>query len=133
MSGYVKNVKVKVAVDGAEHEFTLRTLRYAQQMQIVSTGENEKDHARRRQQTAKAIALLPESVVSISPPITDADGTVLTAEELCDASYFTAVMSEVALEWVGRSQPANPPSPGESSADGSPGSPSTTPTPVTEA
>jgi hypothetical protein len=133
VSGYIKNVKVKVTVDGTEHTFTLRTLRYEQQTLIVSAGENEQPAKRRRTQTATAIGLLPSSILSIEPPITDAEGVVLTAEELCDASYFTAAMSEVALEWVGRSQPANPPSPGESSAGDSPGSPSTTSIPSTEA
>ncbi len=142
MSGYRKQLKIEgIVVDGVAHTFTVRPMNFEQSMDVydsvklVKQSDDPRVMARRERAAFRNAArkFIAKEVVSIEPPIKDADGGEVSAEEFFHVAYFTSPAVDVCEAWVAASFPLDPTLPVESSDDGHKDSQSSTTIPSSEA
>lgn len=115
MSGYRKKFTAKLEIDGAEHVITLRPMTYMEGIEITdASGSLDPSIPEQKSRVGelrhrKARELMAAAIISVEPPVLDADGGAVSLQELCTAVYFAnRSMVNAVSEWVNGSQPANP-------------------------
>lgn len=122
---FVRNIKSVVTIDGKDREFVLRPLSYEQGVELMEASDalppGVSDKKKHRAQAIAGLKLLPEAVISITPPVLDSEGQEVTIADMAKAMYFSDPLRDVVSDWIVASKPttgetaANPTSSGESS------------------
>lgn len=113
MSKYIRSVVETIDFDGDQLKVTLKPISFIDVLRFNAIDTN--DPTAEAQASALMAEMLPKYLEKIEG-LTDAGGNPIEVAEICAASYFAGLVSEIGQRLITRGAPPNPKKPAAPSA-----------------